>query len=155
MHAASRARPTTKRHAPRSERTSRRGDASDVLGGVRVMVVEDDAASRKLAMLLLAAAGAVPTGAGSAEEALAAIAVERPDVAIVDLVLPRMSGLALIEELGRRPETRGIVIVAVTSLMGRDVERLVRAAGCVAYVAKPIDAESFVATIAACLGGKR
>jgi CheY-like chemotaxis protein len=119
------------------------------------LVVEDDAANRKLAMLLLSTAGADVAGVSSAEEALTALAALPPQAVIVDLVLPRMGGLALIEELRRSPATRDIAVVVVTAMGGREVERVVRASGCVAYVRKPIDTETFVATIAACLGGKR
>jgi two-component system cell cycle response regulator len=106
-------------------------------------------------MLLLTVAGADVTGVPSAEDALAAIAAQPPQAMVVDLVLPRMGGLALIDELRRRPETRDVVVVAVTSMGGREVERVVRASGCAAYVRKPIDTETFVATIAACLGETR
>jgi CheY-like chemotaxis protein len=128
---------------------------SPPLANVRVLVVEDDAASRKLAMVLLAACGAQVRGVASAEEAVAAIAVDPPEVAVVDLMLPRMGGLALIEQLQASEETQSIVLVAVTSMSGRAVERVALRSGCSAYVQKPIDTECYAATVAACVGGKQ
>jgi two-component system, cell cycle response regulator DivK len=119
---------------------------------VPILLVEDDAASRKLAQLLLAAAGARVTAVPSAEAALAALERSLPRVMVLDLVLPEMDGFELIDHLRGRPATRDLVIVAVTSLNGPETERQALAAGCSGYVRKPIDTEEFAATVAKYIG---
>ena len=120
---------------------------------MHVVVIEDDAASRKLVALLLTDAGAFVTCCASAEEAIAAIAVEIPVLIVLDLVLPGMGGLVLARRLMADPKTRDIVLVAVTSLTGSEVERLALAAGCKVYVRKPVDTETFASTVGKQLKG--
>jgi CheY-like chemotaxis protein len=88
---------------------------------------------------VLNAAGYQVSEAEAAEKALAAIKQERPDVILVDLLLPGMDGLTLVLKLKADPETRTIPIVAVTAYADRFNEREALAAGCDAYVVKPID----------------
>lgn len=118
-----------------------------------MLLVEDDAASRKLEAVLLTEAGALVTAVESAEEAITVLARRKPDVVVVDLILPRMGGLVLVEQLKTDPATKDIVVVAVTSLNGGDAERVALRAGCAAYLKKPIDTQTFAATVASHLGG--
>lgn len=122
------------------------------LAGVNVLVVEDDPATRKFTALLLTECGALVTSVASAEEALRAVAKRRPDLIVIDLVLPRMGGLALVEQLKGDPATSSIALIAVSSLNGVALERTVLAAGCAVYLRKPIDIETFAATIATHMG---
>jgi CheY-like chemotaxis protein len=124
------------------------------LRGRSVLLVEDDAASRKLEAVVLTDAGALVTAVDSAEEALAALGQRKAEVIVLDLVLPKMGGLVLVEQLKADPATRDIVIIAVTSLNGPDAERVALRAGCAAYLKKPIDTQTFAATVARYLGGK-
>jgi CheY-like chemotaxis protein len=113
------------------------------LNGVPVLIVDDDPASMKLMSVLLTADGCDIRGARSAEEALKVLATFKPRAIVLDLILPLMSGLLLAQILKTNPETRDIVIVAVTVLNGPATARVAREAGCAAYVRKPIDALSF------------
>ena len=122
------------------------------LAGIPVLVVEDDLASLKLTTLLLARAGARVTTATTAEMALAAVEFERPRIAIVDLVLPKMGGLVLVETSRGRPENRSIVFVAVSVMNGPQVARMALAAGCSLYIRKPFDTDTFATTVARLLG---
>jgi CheY-like chemotaxis protein len=79
-----------------------RGDAADAL---RVLLVEDDAQARELYRDILHTAGFVPVEAGSAADALALLARERFDAAVVDYSLPDMDGLSLARRMaGAHPE---------------------------------------------------
>jgi CheY-like chemotaxis protein len=122
---------------------------------LRILVVEDDGASRKLITLLLNAEGVHVTGVGSAEEALVEIAVAPPDLLVLDLVLPRMGGLALVEHLKQHPATRGIIVVAVTSMSGPEVEGMALRAGCAGYLQKPIDIDELSRLLLRCIDGAR
>lgn len=135
-------------------KSPRRPEAPPGLAGISVLVVEDDAANRKLFALLLTGAGARVTSVASAEEAQVAIAERQPRVIVLDLVLPRLGGLTFVEQLKADPATRSIVVIAVTSLNGPEAERVALRAGCVGYLKKPIDTETFAATVAALNGGE-
>jgi two-component system cell cycle response regulator len=115
-------------------------------------VVEDDAGSAKLAALLLTRAGADVRIVINASAALVALAAPLPDLIVLDLVLPDTSGFTLARALKQDPRTRGVVIVAVSALNNPSTQEAALEAGCVAYLHKPIDSETFAATIATYLG---
>jgi CheY-like chemotaxis protein len=132
-----------------------RADASALipLKGLSILVVEDDPSSAKLLTVLLSVEGATVKTAWSAEEAAEIVKVFKPQVIVLELVLPLMCGLLLAQRLKSDPETRDIVIVAVTAFNGPETERVTKNAGCAAYVRKPIDALSFTRTILQHVGG--
>jgi two-component system cell cycle response regulator len=106
---------------------------------IKILVIEDDPTHLKLAKLVLSAAGHNVSDAEAAEQALDAIKQEKPDVILLDLVLPDMDGLTLVRKLKADPETRAIPVVAVTAYLDRFKEKDALAAGCEAYLVKPID----------------
>jgi CheY-like chemotaxis protein len=118
------------------------------LKGLRILVVEDNAPSAKLASLLLTTHGAEVRVAPNAEEALRVVAEFSPQLVALDLILPRMGGLLLAQHIKGDPQLAHIVIVATTVITGPEVERMAREAGCAAYVRKPIDTETFAAIMA-------
>ncbi len=119
--------------------------AAPTLTGVPVLVVDDDAASAKLLLVILRGEGCDVRVARSAEEALDALAGFRPRAMVVDIILPLMSGLLLAQRLKADPATRAIVLIAVTAFNGPEAEGVVRAAGFSAYLRKPIDPLTFAA----------
>jgi two-component system cell cycle response regulator DivK len=107
--------------------------------GVVILHVEDNPSNRKLVRDLLVTRGYHLVEAESGEEALLLAERERPGLVLMDLELPRLSGLAVTERLRAHPEMGGVPIVAVTALAFRgDVERA-KAAGCDAVLTKPYD----------------
>jgi CheY-like chemotaxis protein len=105
----------------------------------RILVVDDNLVNLKLASDLMACEGYEVDRAASADEALAAIDANLPDLILMDLALPGMDGLALTRLLRSREATRLIPVVALTAFaMKRDEEKAMEA-GCDAYVAKPFD----------------
>jgi two-component system cell cycle response regulator DivK len=112
-----------------------------------VLVVEDDPANMKLAALLLRSAGHQVLQAVDAQGAIALARSARPDLVLMDILLPGMDGLAAIRVLKQDALTRGIKIIAVTGLaMAGDAQRAIDA-GCDGYLSKPVSYESFRATI--------
>lgn len=89
---------------------------------------------------------------GDGAHALAKAREFRPDVIIMDIQLPNVSGLELIEALQRDPEFRHVPILAVTAFVGKGEERRIRQAGAKAFMAKPISIRPLVATINGLLG---
>lgn len=104
-----------------------------------ILIVEDNPQNRKLAKVTLAAEGYEVRTAGDAEEALRMLERFRPRLILMDLQLPRMDGLALTRLLKADPLRCDIVVIALTAnAMGGDDEKAL-AAGCQAYMTKPID----------------
>jgi two-component system, cell cycle response regulator len=106
---------------------------------LNILVIEDNPSHLKLAHHVLSAAGYHVNGAEAAEQAVAAIKSDKPELILLDLELPGMDGLALVKKLKADPETRNIHIVAVTSYPERYPKAEILAAGCAAYITKPIN----------------
>jgi len=82
----------------------------------RILVVDDEASVRHVLRSVLELRGCHVCEAGSAEEALRLLPQASPEVAIVDIILPGKSGLALLDEImSRRPDCRVIVITSHSS----------------------------------------
>jgi CheY-like chemotaxis protein len=118
------------------------------MSGEQVLVVDDNATNVKLLSFLLAAKGYLVRTAADAEQALRAVAQERPRLILMDLQLPGTDGLTLTRQLRADPSMRGVVIVAVTaSAMTGDRERALEA-GCDGFIPKPIDTRAFPGLVA-------
>jgi CheY-like chemotaxis protein len=108
------------------------------LGGLRVLVVDDDPDSNDAVRNVLAAAGAVVRTAASTGEALAVLARWVPDVLVSDLAMPNEDGYALLARM-RSDEARlgRIPAIALTALSAADDRAHALSAGFHAHVAKP------------------
>jgi CheY-like chemotaxis protein len=104
-----------------------------------VLIVEDEAPSGRVLGAALRSGRWDVRGVCTAEEALSLLQTFRPHIALIDLILPRMSGLLLTRILKVNAATRDIIVVATTSLRGLETERLAREVGCAAIVYKPAD----------------
>jgi CheY-like chemotaxis protein len=123
------------------------------MSGEPILIVDDNATNLKLARVLLRSEGYDVRIASDAEGALAVLADFRPALILMDIQLPGMDGLELTRRLKADPKTRGIAILALTACaMKGDQERML-AAGCDAYVAKPLDAKELGERIAALIRG--
>lgn len=120
-----------------------------------ILVVDDNPTNSKLVSFLLKAAGYPVRSVASADEALAAVATEVPQLILMDLQLPGMDGLTLTRQLKRKPETQTTVIVAFTAYAMLGDEERALAAGCDAYITKPIDTRTLPAKIRELLDQRR
>jgi CheY-like chemotaxis protein len=112
-----------------------------------ILVVEDNDANQLLASAVLEREGYTVELAGSSEEALERLSAHVPDLILMDVQLPGRDGLSLARQLKADPATAGIPIVALTALaMAGDRERTLEA-GCLGYIAKPIDTRTFAAEV--------
>ncbi len=109
------------------------------MAGEPILVVDDNPANLKLARVLLLAEGFEVRTAQDAEQALATLQTFTPRLILMDVQLPGMDGLELTRQLKADPQWRGVVIVALTAYAMKGDEEKALAAGCDAYVAKPID----------------
>lgn len=106
---------------------------------MKILVIEDHAVDLKLADLVLSTAGYDVSTAETAEQAIAAIQEDRPQLIFLDLDLPGMDGLTLARKLKADPDTRDIHVVAVTCYAEQYPKATALAAGCEAYLMKPIN----------------
>ena len=104
----------------------------------RILVVEDHADNRQIIRDMLASTDYEITETESGEEALAAIAKQRPDLILMDIQLPTMDGYTATSRIKADPALRSIPIIAVTSYALSGEEKKARAAGCDDYVPKPL-----------------
>jgi|HubBroStandDraft_1064217.scaffolds.fasta_scaffold69922_2 two-component system cell cycle response regulator DivK len=118
----------------------------------RILVVEDNPQNLKLATVILRAAGHSVVAARDASEFEHALAEHLPDLILMDLALPGKDGYTLTQELRQRPETATLPVLAVSSFAMRgDAERAL-AAGCTAYLTKPIRRASLLEFVDTLLG---
>ena len=113
-----------------------------------ILVVDDNPMNLKLVRVLLAAEGYEVHTAHDAQEVLEALESWRPDLILMDLQLPGMSGLELTRQLKTDPATRDIPIVALTAYAMKGDEEKARASGCDGYISKPIDTRTLHQSVA-------
>jgi two-component system cell cycle response regulator DivK len=117
----------------------------------RILMIEDNAANMKLALLLLSKAGHSVQCAVDAEAGLALARAELPDLILMDIQLPGMDGLAATALLKRDPATATIPVIALTAMAMKADREKSQLAGCDAYIAKPLRYQELYATIDALL----
>ena len=113
----------------------------------KVLIVEDNMLNMKLFNDLLEAHGYTTFQTQDGHEVLRVARQFRPDLILMDIQLPEISGLEIAEQLKADGELRDIPIVAVTAFaMPRDEEKI-RQAGCDGYLTKPISIAGFMQAI--------
>ncbi len=113
----------------------------------KVLVVEDNELNLKLFCDLLRAHDYEAEPVRDGREAVERAAAFRPDLIVMDIQLPHVSGLELIGRLKADDILRTIPIMAVTAYAGKGDEEQIRAAGAEAYVSKPISVMRFIETV--------
>ncbi|EZP51737.1 Response regulator [Sphingomonas sp. RIT328] len=117
----------------------------------RVLVVEDNELNLKLFCDLLRAHGIAAEPVRDGREAVARARELVPDLIIMDIQMPHVTGYELILELMADEQLRAIPVMAVTAYAGRDDEDRIRAAGARSYVSKPISLARFMEAVNALL----
>ena len=111
----------------------------------RILVVEDQEDNRQIVRDLLTANDYEMTEAENGEEALAAVAKNRPDLILMDIQLPVMDGYEATRRIKADPSLSSIPIIAVTSYALSGDEEKARAAGCNDFVPKPYSPRQLLA----------
>ena len=112
-----------------------------------VMIVEDNELNMKLFHDLLEAHGYQTVGTRNGIEALDLARKHHPDLILMDIQLPEVSGLEVTKWLKDDAELRSIPVVAVTAFAMKGDEEKIREGGCEAYIAKPISVVQFLETV--------
>jgi len=117
-----------------------------------VMIVEDNELNMKLFRDLLEAHGYHTVGTRDGIDALDLARKHRPDLVLMDIQLPEVSGLEVTRWLKEDPELKAIPVVAVTAFAMKSDEERIRQGGCEAYLSKPISVAKFIETIRRFIG---
>ena len=120
--------------------------------GKTVLIVEDNELNMKLFHDLLEAHGYKTVGTRNGIEALDLARKHKPDLVLMDIQLPEVSGLEVTKWLKDDDELRDIPVVAVTAFAMKGDEERIREGGCEAYVSKPISVVSFIDTVRRFIG---
>ena len=112
-----------------------------------VLIVEDNELNMKLFNDLLEAHGHFTLQTKDGVEALRMARTHRPDLILMDIQLPEVSGLEVTKWLKEDDDLRSIPIIAVTAFAMKGDEQKIRDGGCEAYIAKPISVASFMSTV--------
>jgi two-component system, cell cycle response regulator DivK len=113
----------------------------------KVLIVEDNDLNMKLFNDLLVAHGYGTLQTKDGVEALALARQHHPDLILMDIQLPEVSGLQVTQWIKEDDELRMIPIIAVTAFAMKGDEEKIREGGCEAYIAKPISVASFLRTV--------
>ena len=120
-----------------------------------VLIVEDNELNMKLFHDLLDAHGYETVQTRNGFDAIALAREHQPDLILMDIQLPEVSGLEVTKWLKEDDDLRSIPIIAVTAFAMKGDEERIRAGGCEAYVSKPISVMTFLETVKKFAGAQR
>lgn len=118
----------------------------------RILVVEDNDLNRKLFCDVLKASGFTVEPVSDGQTMLETARQFVPNLVIMDIQLPHVSGVDLIAEMRRDRLLSGVPVLAVTAYAGKGDEEKIRAAGAQGYLAKPVSIRPFMTAVKGLLG---
>jgi two-component system cell cycle response regulator DivK len=113
----------------------------------KILVVEDNELNMKLFCDLLGAHGYETIQITEGMKALEIARTEKPDLILMDIQLPEVSGLEVTKWIKEDDELKSIPVIAVTAFAMKGDEEKIREGGCEAYIAKPISVSQFIETV--------
>lgn len=112
-----------------------------------ILIVEDNELNMKLFNDLLQAHGYSTLQASDGREVMGMARDHRPDLILMDIQLPEISGLEITKMLKDDADLKAIPVVAVTAFAMKGDEDKIREGGCEGYIAKPISVATFLQTV--------
>jgi CheY-like chemotaxis protein len=106
----------------------------------KVLVVDDSRTALMMSMTILSRGPYVLVAAHDGEEAVAKAKAEQPDLIVMDVVMPKMTGIEACAAIRSCPETQAIPVFLLTTRGEEDYVAQGQEAGCTAYLTKPINA---------------
>ena len=122
-------------------------ESSSSANAKRVLIVEDNELNMKLFHDLLEAHGYATLQTKDGMEALKLARLHRPDLILMDIQLPEVSGLEVTKWIKEDDDLKAIPIIAVTAFAMKGDEEKIREGGCEDYIAKPISVAKFLETV--------
>jgi DNA-binding response OmpR family regulator len=117
------------------------------IGEVKTLVVDDDPDVRLVCRVALTSFGHEVVTARDGEEGLAATVRERPDVIVLDIMMPRKDGLTLLQELRAEETTREVPVILLSALAASADQLRGYEAGADAYLTKPFSPDDLNSTL--------
>jgi CheY-like chemotaxis protein len=105
----------------------------------KVLIVEDNPMNMRLIEMILRSDDYLLLKASDGEEALAIASLDHPDLVLMDIRLPKLSGLEVARRLKKNGKLSHIPIIAITAHAMKGDEEKATQAGCDSYISKPID----------------
>ena len=121
---------------------------------VKILIIEDNPLNLKLTQTLLSHAGYKIITANDGETGIKTATQQKPDLILMDMQLPKLSGYEATQHLKSKAQTMHIPIVALTASALPEEREQAYAAGCDGYIVKPINTRQFPKQIASYLRGK-
>jgi DNA-binding response OmpR family regulator len=109
----------------------------------KVLIVDDSANIRKLITVVLGRDKYVFFEAGDGEKALKLAITERPDLVILDIIIPRIDGIKVCETIKISPETKDMPVIILTSNLSEELKQKALKAGADKYMTKPFEPQNF------------
>jgi two-component system cell cycle response regulator DivK len=120
-----------------------------------ILIVEDNEKNLKLVRDVLQVKGYATIEAGTGEDGVRLALEHRPDLVLMDIQLPGISGIAARRALRADPATATIPVIAVTASVMQQDRSMITEAGFDGYIGKPLDLKPFLETVRATLAGER
>ena len=117
-----------------------------------ILIVEDNELNMKLFNDLLEANGYDTVGTADGQEVLGLTKEHHPDLILMDIQLPNISGIEATQIIKAEDDLKHIPVIAVTALAMEEDEEKIRQGGCEGYISKPISIPSFLETVARFIG---
>ncbi|MHA1731028.1 MAG: response regulator [Promethearchaeota archaeon] len=124
------------------------------MSGKKVLVVEDNPNNLQLFQIILKRLDVEVLTATDGEEALRTIKREKPDLVVLDIQIPGISGLDVLAEIRGTPDLEGILVIAVTAYAMQGDKEKILAAGANHYLSKPINTREFPKIVEKMLAGE-
>jgi DNA-binding response OmpR family regulator len=119
---------------------------------IKILIADDEECIREFLSYMLEKEGFVAEGAADGKEALEKIALDKPDIIILDVVMPRMDGLEVCKRLRENPDTRGIPIIFFSAQVRVDSVLQDLPGAAIKYIKKPGEMEYLLAQIEELVG---
>ena len=120
-----------------------------------ILIVEDNEKNLKLVRDVLQVKGYATLEAGTGEDAIRLARERKPDLILMDIQLPGMSGIEALEILRADPATAALPVIAVTASDMQHDRKQITAAGFDAYVGKPINIKEFLDAVRGALEARK
>jgi CheY-like chemotaxis protein len=117
------------------------------VAGETVLVIDDSPTILKVVQLVLTKAGFLVHTASDGEEGIARARAERPDLILLDFVMPKMNGYQVCRAIAESPELKNVPVVLMSAKGDQVGERFVKVMGIVDYITKPFSPEAITAVV--------
>ena len=120
-----------------------------------ILIVEDNEKNMKLLRDILQHIGHATLEATTGEDCVRLAIAHRPDLVLMDIHLPRMGGIAALQQIREQPSLAAVPVIAVSASVMPDDRRNITDSGFDAYVTKPVSLKPFLAVVARLLNEGR